>query len=119
LPTFVSLQKTVPFGDAVISTLDTCIGVEVCEELFTSKRFVNMDGEHLLSYCRHYRQGCLQNKDPRPTIKPKTPYYKTKIPYYKTQDSLLQNQDLQNQDPTTKPRPMKNFCNAMYSLVFN
>ncbi|KAL1710864.1 hypothetical protein EV121DRAFT_251128 [Schizophyllum commune] len=28
-------QIKVPFGDAVISTLDTCIGVELCEELFT------------------------------------------------------------------------------------
>lgn len=28
-------QSTVPFGDAVISTWDTCIGVEMCEELFT------------------------------------------------------------------------------------
>ncbi|KAL7414937.1 hypothetical protein BDY24DRAFT_385103 [Mrakia frigida] len=28
-------QSTVPFGDAVIATLDTCIGVEMCEELFT------------------------------------------------------------------------------------
>ena len=28
----------VPFGDAVVSTLDTCIGVELCEELFTPAR---------------------------------------------------------------------------------
>ncbi|KAB5592423.1 NAD+ synthase (glutamine-hydrolysing) [Ceratobasidium theobromae] len=28
-------QGKVPFGDAVVSTLDTCIGVELCEELFT------------------------------------------------------------------------------------
>lgn len=28
-------QTTVPFGDAVIRTVDTCIGVEICEELFT------------------------------------------------------------------------------------
>ncbi|ELU43539.1 glutamine-dependent NAD(+) synthetase synthase [Rhizoctonia solani AG-1 IA] len=28
-------QVKVPFGDAVISTMDTCIGVELCEELFT------------------------------------------------------------------------------------
>ncbi|KAG8931446.1 glutamine-dependent NAD(+) synthetase [Tulasnella sp. 418] len=28
-------QIKVPFGDAVISTIDTCIGVELCEELFT------------------------------------------------------------------------------------
>ncbi|OCB85527.1 glutamine-dependent NAD synthetase with GAT domain-containing protein [Sanghuangporus baumii] len=28
-------QTKVPFGDAVVSTADTCIGVELCEELFT------------------------------------------------------------------------------------
>jgi len=28
-------QDTVPFGDGVISTRDTCVGVETCEELFT------------------------------------------------------------------------------------
>ncbi|KAH9933494.1 glutamine-dependent NAD synthetase with GAT domain-containing protein [Fomitopsis serialis] len=28
-------QIKVPFGDAVVSTKDTCIGVELCEELFT------------------------------------------------------------------------------------
>ncbi|KAG6866542.1 hypothetical protein C0991_002027 [Blastosporella zonata] len=31
----VTGQIKVPFGDAVISTLDTCFGVELCEELFT------------------------------------------------------------------------------------
>ncbi|KAF8504123.1 hypothetical protein JB92DRAFT_2968916, partial [Gautieria morchelliformis] len=31
----ITRQSTVPFGDAVVSTLDTCIGVELCEELFT------------------------------------------------------------------------------------
>ncbi|KAF9005960.1 hypothetical protein BDQ17DRAFT_1352471 [Cyathus striatus] len=31
----VTNQKKVPFGDAVISTSDTCFGVELCEELFT------------------------------------------------------------------------------------
>ncbi|KAG9031861.1 glutamine-dependent NAD(+) synthetase [Tulasnella sp. JGI-2019a] len=31
----VTGQTKVPFGDAVISTVDTCIGVELCEELFT------------------------------------------------------------------------------------
>ncbi|XP_067120928.1 glutamine-dependent NAD(+) synthetase [Centruroides vittatus] len=30
----VTGQKTVPFGDGVISTLDTCIGFEICEELW-------------------------------------------------------------------------------------
>ncbi|KAI9209852.1 glutamine-dependent NAD(+) synthetase with GAT domain-containing protein [Polychytrium aggregatum] len=28
-------QDTVPFGDGVVATKDTCIGVELCEELFT------------------------------------------------------------------------------------
>nr|XP_045008151.1 glutamine-dependent NAD(+) synthetase isoform X1 [Jaculus jaculus] len=28
-------QETVPFGDAVLATLDTCIGSEICEELWT------------------------------------------------------------------------------------
>ncbi|CAG8523797.1 8594_t:CDS:10 [Acaulospora morrowiae] len=28
-------QATVPIGDAVVSTFDTCVGVELCEELFT------------------------------------------------------------------------------------
>ncbi|KAF8967658.1 hypothetical protein BDZ97DRAFT_1903242 [Flammula alnicola] len=31
----VTKQIKVPFGDAVVSTVDTCIGVELCEELFT------------------------------------------------------------------------------------
>ncbi|KAF8647718.1 hypothetical protein AX16_006554 [Volvariella volvacea WC 439] len=31
----VTKQVKVPFGDAVISTKDTCIGIELCEELFT------------------------------------------------------------------------------------
>lgn len=30
-----SAQSYVPFGDAVVSTDDTVIGVELCEELFT------------------------------------------------------------------------------------
>jgi NAD+ synthase (glutamine-hydrolysing) len=29
-------QKHVPIGDALISTLDTCLGAETCEELFVS-----------------------------------------------------------------------------------
>ena len=32
-------QYTVPFGDGVVSTIDTCIGSEICEELFTANRF--------------------------------------------------------------------------------
>ncbi|XP_023314568.1 glutamine-dependent NAD(+) synthetase isoform X3 [Trichogramma pretiosum] len=30
----ITNQSTVPFGDAVISTRDTCIGFEICEELW-------------------------------------------------------------------------------------
>ena len=37
----VTGQVKVPFGDAVISTNDTCIGVELCEELFTPARYVS------------------------------------------------------------------------------
>ncbi|XP_072385425.1 glutamine-dependent NAD(+) synthetase [Diabrotica undecimpunctata] len=32
----ITNQKIVPIGDAVISTLDTCIGFEICEELWCS-----------------------------------------------------------------------------------
>ncbi|KAF7277740.1 NAD synthetase [Rhynchophorus ferrugineus] len=32
--TSITGQKIVPIGDAVISTLDTCIGFEICEELW-------------------------------------------------------------------------------------
>ncbi|RKO92712.1 hypothetical protein BDK51DRAFT_22557 [Blyttiomyces helicus] len=38
LPRMISelcLQDTVPFGDGVITTIDTVIGTEMCEELFT------------------------------------------------------------------------------------
>ena len=27
-------QRTAPFGDAVLTTLDTCVAAETCEELF-------------------------------------------------------------------------------------
>lgn len=30
-------QKTCPFGDALIATRDTCLGHEICEELWTVK----------------------------------------------------------------------------------
>jgi NAD+ synthase (glutamine-hydrolysing) len=33
-------QYKVPFGDAVISTRDTCLGLETCEELFTPNGYV-------------------------------------------------------------------------------
>jgi NAD+ synthase (glutamine-hydrolysing) len=38
IPTLSPYKDKVPFGDAVISTKDTCIGVELCEELFTPAR---------------------------------------------------------------------------------
>ena len=34
-------QTTVPFGDAVVATEDTVIGVELCEELFTPASWVS------------------------------------------------------------------------------
>ncbi|WAR07702.1 NADE-like protein [Mya arenaria] len=37
----ITLQLKVPFGDAVISTLDTCIGSEICEELW------NLQSRHI------------------------------------------------------------------------
>uniref|UniRef100_A0A6J0SU63 Glutamine-dependent NAD(+) synthetase n=2 Tax=Pogona vitticeps TaxID=103695 RepID=A0A6J0SU63_9SAUR len=30
----ITTQESVPFGDAVLATLDTCIGTEICEELW-------------------------------------------------------------------------------------
>ncbi|KAL6946630.1 glutamine-dependent NAD(+) synthetase [Hanseniaspora osmophila] len=54
----ITHQRTVPFGDAVINTLDTCIGAETCEELFTPQSphiamsldgveiFTNSSGSH-------------------------------------------------------------------------
>lgn len=40
-------QKSVPFGDAVISTSDTCIGTESCEELWTPDSPHNHMGKQL------------------------------------------------------------------------
>lgn len=37
----VTGQEVVPFGDAVIATRDTVVGVELCEELFTPNRLVD------------------------------------------------------------------------------
>ncbi|CAK8690570.1 unnamed protein product [Clavelina lepadiformis] len=51
-------QSTVPIGDAIISTKDTCIGSEICEELWTARSthvaqslagveiFTNSSGSH-------------------------------------------------------------------------
>ena len=50
----ISYKVTVPFGDAVIATRDTVIGVEMCQELFIPHRYVCI---YLLSY--HKNDGCL------------------------------------------------------------
>lgn len=45
-------QKIVPFGDAVISTLDTCLGAETCEELFTAQSphiSMSLDGVEIIT----------------------------------------------------------------------
>lgn len=39
----LGLQVKVPFGDCVVSTQDTCIGVELCEELFTPARSAKLE----------------------------------------------------------------------------
>ena len=36
----VTGQYKVPIGDAVISTRDTCFGLETCEEMFTPDGYV-------------------------------------------------------------------------------
>lgn len=35
---FCVYQETVPFGDCVLATNDTCIGSEICEELWHPHR---------------------------------------------------------------------------------
>jgi NAD+ synthase (glutamine-hydrolysing) len=47
----VTGQVKVPFGDCVVSTLDTCIGVELCEELFTPARYSNQLNGAFCCYC--------------------------------------------------------------------
>ncbi|XP_059153927.1 glutamine-dependent NAD(+) synthetase-like [Physella acuta] len=45
-------QRTVPFGDAIISTYDTCIGAEICEELWNpNSRHIEMalDGVEIIA----------------------------------------------------------------------
>ncbi|KAG8240343.1 hypothetical protein J437_LFUL000818 [Ladona fulva] len=49
--TSVTGQKTVPFGDGVIATLDTCIGFEICEELWNPQSThieLGLDGVELI-----------------------------------------------------------------------
>lgn len=56
-------QKKVPIGDALISTLDTCVGVETCEELFVSAGSLVLDVNgkyteiHLDPKCSSHRNG--------------------------------------------------------------
>lgn len=48
----VTEQQSVPFGDAVIHTLDTCIGTETCEELFTPQSphiAMSLDGVEIIT----------------------------------------------------------------------
>ncbi|KAG0669048.1 glutamine-dependent NAD(+) synthetase [Maudiozyma exigua] len=45
-------QRTVKFGDAVIKTLDTCIGAETCEEIFTPQSphiAMSLDGVEIIT----------------------------------------------------------------------
>lgn len=48
----ITNQTIVPFGEAVISTRDTCIGFEICEELWNpSSNHISMalDGVEIIS----------------------------------------------------------------------
>lgn len=55
-------QTVVPFGVAVIATSDTCIGFEICEELWTASSThvpMSLDGAEIISngtelYFDHY-----------------------------------------------------------------
>ncbi|XP_004927820.1 glutamine-dependent NAD(+) synthetase [Bombyx mori] len=50
--TAVTNQSTVPIGDAVISTRDTCIGFEICEELWNPQSRhipLSLDGVEIIS----------------------------------------------------------------------
>ncbi|CAG9792072.1 unnamed protein product [Diatraea saccharalis] len=50
--TAITEQSTVPFGDAVISTKDTCIGFEICEELWNPQSRhipLSLDGVEIIS----------------------------------------------------------------------
>ncbi|XP_044115920.1 glutamine-dependent NAD(+) synthetase isoform X2 [Neovison vison] len=63
----VTEQETVPFGDAVLATRDTCIGSEICEELWTPRSphvdmgldgveiFTNASGSHHVLRKAHTR----------------------------------------------------------------
>ncbi|CAK6449854.1 unnamed protein product [Pipistrellus nathusii] len=67
----VTEQETVPFGDAVLATRDTCIGSEICEELWTPQSphiamgldgveiFTNASGSHHVLRKAHARVGLV------------------------------------------------------------
>jgi predicted amidohydrolase len=59
LPRIISAytgQTVVPFGDGVISTRDTCIGFEICEELWNPQRC----GEYTINPCPAWGLGSLR-----------------------------------------------------------
>lgn len=63
----ISNQSTVPFGEAVITTLDSCIGFEICEELFISNSphtTMALAGVEIFSNgsASHFEKGKLQRK---------------------------------------------------------
>lgn len=48
----VTGQQTVPFGDAVIATRDTCLGFEICEELWNPQSShvpMGLDGVEIIA----------------------------------------------------------------------
>lgn len=48
----ITNQSVVPFGDAVVSTRDTCIGFEICEELWNPSSNhipMSLDGVEIIS----------------------------------------------------------------------
>lgn len=52
-------QTVVPFGDAVISTRDTCVGFEICEELWNPMSNhipMSLDGVEIIAngICKRY-----------------------------------------------------------------
>ncbi len=60
-------QTSVPFGDAVINTMDTSVGFEVCEELFTADsphNSMGLDGVEIFSNgsSSHYQAGKLKRR---------------------------------------------------------
>ena len=63
-------QETVLFGDAVISTIDTCFGTELCEELFTPDRYsrdvIKRTGEED-EVCAYYMKSFMMKSAPLPS----------------------------------------------------